>query len=208
MRGPSDTVFGDHNDRIQLNPSLSAIARGMIGNPIHCWNGCSMPIPRTSSSFAMSSCAAATLTDRLWAVVEQPPAEKASRRLRAAAALAAYDPGNPRWSRVHDRVVDDFVTVPTVYLSQWMKLLEQVKDKLEKPLTLVFRDGTRRESDRYMATDILADYVADRPHPANRPAPGCGRTPIRHALPKIKQHDGTRPPGAVCRTGQNRTERK
>jgi hypothetical protein len=38
------------------------------------------------------------LRDKLWAVMEKPGPGKEAHRLRAAAALAKYDPDGPRWA--------------------------------------------------------------------------------------------------------------
>ena len=42
------------------------------------------------------------LLDKLWAVVETPDKGKESQRLRAAAALAKYDPESEKWAKVQD----------------------------------------------------------------------------------------------------------
>ena len=103
------------------------------------------------------------LDDRLWSVVEQPTRAKKSQRLRAAAALAVYDPDSQRWTKVQDQVADDLVGVPAVYLAAWMDLMRPVRVKFLTPLSTVFRDAKRRETERSLATDILTDYAADRP---------------------------------------------
>src|SRR5262249_28507723 len=59
------------------------------------------------------------LVDRLWAVVEQPVKGKEQRRLRAAAALASYDPDNPRWDKSSRKVVEDLVSVNPFDLRLW-----------------------------------------------------------------------------------------
>ena len=99
------------------------------------------------------------LTPRLWAVAEG----KEPRRLRAASALAAYDADDARWGNVAGAVAGDLVAVPAVHLADWMQALRPVRGKLVAPLSAIFRDGKRRETERSLATDILADYAADRP---------------------------------------------
>jgi serine/threonine protein kinase len=49
------------------------------------------------------------LTDRLWTVLGDPKGD-ADQRLRAACALAAYDPDNPRWEKVSGDVAAKLVT--------------------------------------------------------------------------------------------------
>jgi formylglycine-generating enzyme required for sulfatase activity len=103
------------------------------------------------------------LVDRLWVVAEMPEKGKEQQRLRAAAALASYDPGSQRWDKVRDPVANELVSVPAVYLAVWMDAFRPVREKLLAPLAVVFRDGKRRETERSLATDILADYAAAQP---------------------------------------------
>lgn len=100
---------------------------------------------------------------KLWAVVEQPTAGKVPQRLRAACALARYDADGRRWAKVDASVANDLVTIPAVSLGAWMDSLRPVSGKLLKPLAAIFRDPKRRETERSLATDILADYAADQP---------------------------------------------
>jgi serine/threonine protein kinase/formylglycine-generating enzyme required for sulfatase activity len=103
------------------------------------------------------------LLDRLWAVVEEPKKVKEGQRLRAAAALASFDSGSPTWATTGDRVANDLLGVPAVHLSSWMELLRPVKTKLLPELSAAYRDRHRRETERSVATDILADYAANEP---------------------------------------------
>jgi formylglycine-generating enzyme required for sulfatase activity len=103
------------------------------------------------------------LREKLWAVAEQPAPGKEQQRLRAACALAKYDPGNERWEAVAGPVVEDFVAVPPAYLERWMASLKPVSGKLQPALEAVFRDARRTETRRVLATSILADYLADQP---------------------------------------------
>jgi eukaryotic-like serine/threonine-protein kinase len=102
------------------------------------------------------------LVANLWAVVEKPENGKESQRLRAASALAKYDPASERWAKVRDAVANDLVNVPPVYLATWMESLRPVRGKLLKPLQVVYGNGKRRETERSLATDILADYASDQ----------------------------------------------
>ena len=60
-------------------------------------------------------------------------------------------------------MANDLVSVPAVYLATWMESFRPVREKLLAPLAAIFRDGKRRETERSLATDILADYAADQP---------------------------------------------
>ena len=53
--------------------------------------------------------------------------------------------------------------VPAVYLAVWMDALRPVRGKLLASLAADFRDPKRPQTERSLATDILADYAADRP---------------------------------------------
>lgn len=103
----------------------------------------------------------AGLLDKLWAVVEAPEKGKESQRLRAAAALAKFDPDSEKWKKTQFAIGNDLVAVPAVYLSMWMDSLRQVRWKLLLQLSVIYRDTTRRDVERSLATDILADYAAD-----------------------------------------------
>jgi serine/threonine protein kinase/formylglycine-generating enzyme required for sulfatase activity len=103
------------------------------------------------------------LLDKLWALVEKPEKGKQSQRLRAAAALAKYDPEGVRWANVREAVANDFVRVPAVLLAPWLESLRPVRVPLQAPLEAIFRDVGRRDVERLLAAHILADYAADRP---------------------------------------------
>src|SRR5262245_52821202 len=44
----------------------------------------------------------------------------------------------------------------------WLESLRPVREQLLTPLAQVYRDGKRRETERSLATDILADYAAEQ----------------------------------------------
>jgi formylglycine-generating enzyme required for sulfatase activity len=103
------------------------------------------------------------LVGELWTVVEAPQKDKESQRLRAAAALAKYDAESEKWAKAQEAVGNDLVAVPAVYLSVWMDALRPVRAKLRPQLSVIYRNKARRETERSLATDILADYAADDP---------------------------------------------
>ena len=112
------------------------------------------------------------LIERLWNVLEQSDDE--SQYLQAASALALYDPSNPRWQTVGGKVAQAMVTVNAVHLGFWLDALRPARDKLTAPLATIFRDRERPETERTLATNILADYASDRARPVGRPADGLG----------------------------------
>jgi serine/threonine protein kinase/formylglycine-generating enzyme required for sulfatase activity len=103
------------------------------------------------------------LLDRLWNAAEQPPGVHEQQRLRAACALASYDPENARWANLSAPVVSDMLGVPALHLGMWMDTLRPVRRQLQAPLALAFRDPKRPETEHSLATDILSDYAADQP---------------------------------------------
>src|SRR5262249_27936102 len=103
------------------------------------------------------------LAGRLWAVAEQPPRGKEAQRLRAAAALAAYEPESPRWAGINGKVVDGLVAVNPFFLGLWSKNFAPVRAQLLDPLETIFRDrNPEHAAERTLATNLLADYTADR----------------------------------------------
>jgi formylglycine-generating enzyme required for sulfatase activity len=103
------------------------------------------------------------LVEPLWTVAQAPAKDQERQRLRAAAALALYDPDSDRWATVQDAVADDLVAVPAVYLGTWLKSLRPVRKRLLPQLSRIYGEAARREAERSLATDILTDYAADDP---------------------------------------------
>ncbi len=107
------------------------------------------------------------IVQRLWVVLENPQAD-ADQRFRAACALAGYVPnGNEqRWrsaSRfITEQLLESVINNPSHY-SPLMEMLRPIRERLLPPLSTVFRDKGRLETERSFATNILADYAGDRP---------------------------------------------
>ena len=98
----------------------------------------------------------------LWNVALDSKRET-QQRFQAACALATYDPEDPRWAKVQNLIADDLVSVPAVYVATWMDALRAVRGRLLSPLSVAFQDAKRTETERSLATEILADYAADQP---------------------------------------------
>ena len=104
------------------------------------------------------------LLGELWRVVESPEKGKESQRLRAAAALAKYDPESEKWTKASILVVADLVRENPVYLLYWSAAFRPVRETLVAPLSDVFRDKRpERAAERSLAANLLADYAADNP---------------------------------------------
>ena len=102
------------------------------------------------------------LIPQLWSVLESAKPDD-DRLLRGASALALYDPENPRWAEVGDKVAEALVSVNSVNLGDWLRYLSDLRSKLKPHLATIFQDGNLSESERTQATNILADYARDDP---------------------------------------------
>ena len=104
------------------------------------------------------------LKEKLWAVVATPTRGHESQRLRAAAALAKYDPESKKWETANSLTVNDLVLENAVFLGQWSEAFRPVRNRLLSPLSVIFRDHQpERSAERKLATNLLADYAADQP---------------------------------------------
>ena len=102
------------------------------------------------------------LIGRLWKVLEQ--SDDKSQYLQAASALVLYDPANPLWQTVGDKVAQAMVTGNAVHhLGFWLDALRLAQDKLTAPLATIFRDRDRSATERNLASSLLVDYATDRP---------------------------------------------
>ena len=94
-----------------------------------------------------------------------PEKGKEPQRLRAAAALAKYDPESEKWAKVQPPGANDLVLENPVYLGQWMEAFRPVKELV--PCTagrhLSRSQSPEQAAERSLATNILADYAADHP---------------------------------------------
>ncbi len=104
------------------------------------------------------------LVERLWGVLEQSGTVEERQQLRAASALALYDPSNPRWQTVGDKLAQAIVTVNAIHLGFWLDALRSAREKLTAPLAAIFRDRGRPAPERNLASNLLEDYATDQPH--------------------------------------------
>jgi eukaryotic-like serine/threonine-protein kinase len=129
------------------------------------------------------------LLDKLWAVVEKPDKGKEKQRLRAAAALAKYDPESEKWTKSSALVVNDLVRENAVFLGQWSEAFKFVKGRLVSPLSDTFRDHQpERAAERTLATNLLADYAADQPQVLADLLMDADEKQFAVLYPKCKEH--------------------
>ena len=149
------------------------------------------------------------LLDKLWAVVETPEKGKESQRLRAAAALAKYDPESEKWAKVQDgRWRTIWCGVPAVYLGHVDGGVSPGAGQAAGAAgRRSFETPIGRESERSLATNILADYAADQPHGAGRSADGRRREAVRRDLSEVQGARRAGPAGADRRDRQEAAAR-
>jgi serine/threonine protein kinase/formylglycine-generating enzyme required for sulfatase activity len=103
------------------------------------------------------------LSTKLWAALDAAkPGETAL--LPVAGTLASYDPENSKWETVAEKVAGGLASVNSLFLRPWTDALRPVRGKLTRPIAAIFRDKSRTETVRYLATDILTDYASDDPN--------------------------------------------
>ncbi len=104
-----------------------------------------------------------SLLDKLWAALEKSEKGRESQRLRAASALAKYDPDNQRWGKVGALVVNDLVLENPIFLGEWSEAFRPVRNQLLSRLSVIFRDRQpQRTTERSLATNLLAEYLSDQ----------------------------------------------
>lgn len=87
---------------------------------------------------------------------ERLPAEQL---VRAAAALAEYDPSSTHWPSVADRLTWALVNDDPLRVGPWIEAIEPVRAYLKAPLRRVFADSQAAEKQRLLATSILVQYA-------------------------------------------------
>lgn len=104
------------------------------------------------------------LIPEFWEIAGVAEAGQAHRQryLRALTALALYDPDNPRWAAVGEKVVPAVLDDNPWHLETWINALRPVRGRLLEPLLKTFRDSPDAD-DRSAAAHILAAYAGDQP---------------------------------------------
>jgi hypothetical protein len=104
------------------------------------------------------------LRDRLWPAAQTPEKGKEPQRLRAAAALAKYDPESEKWAKASAGVVEDLVRENPAFLGLWGDAFRPVRQRLLGPHSAIFGDRSPDlVAERALATILLADYAGDKP---------------------------------------------
>jgi formylglycine-generating enzyme required for sulfatase activity len=105
---------------------------------------------------------AVVLEPELWKVLGDG-SQPRGRRFRAAGALAAYTPEDKRWQPIVRDVAEWLVRENPYYLRAWTQAFKPARLVLLEPLREVFHSTKSSETERTLATNLLADYAADQP---------------------------------------------
>ncbi|MFN0051028.1 MAG: protein kinase domain-containing protein, partial [Planctomycetales bacterium] len=98
--------------------------------------------------------------ERLWKIALSHHEDK-GRRLRAACALANNAASDPRWSQIARDVASQLISEDPFRVGQWTDLMRPARAALEPVLLDILNEAGRGE-ERYVATSILVEYLADR----------------------------------------------
>jgi formylglycine-generating enzyme required for sulfatase activity len=101
-------------------------------------------------------------TDEFWELLENP-ANDPDQRFRAACALAAFDPDNPRWYKVRDDVAGKLAAQKPFEMARWAELLRPMRKVLLPPLAAFLEDEKRSPTERELIANIYGSYAADVP---------------------------------------------
>jgi len=102
------------------------------------------------------------LTDGLWELLENPK-EALDQRFRAACALAAVAPDDPRWDKARDEVAGKLAAQEPFAIARWADLLKPVRKALLPPLAVFLEDEKRSPAERRLIANIYGNYAADVP---------------------------------------------
>jgi serine/threonine protein kinase len=95
------------------------------------------------------------ISSRMWKILDEGTAS-GERRLRAAGALAAFDPRDERWSARADEFVPILLAENPLNVSRWIELFRPVRESLIPSLKKAFAPESRT---RETAALILSEYL-------------------------------------------------
>lgn len=98
---------------------------------------------------------------QLWA--ELANGKSPARRLRAACALAEYDPSDPQWAGYGTFLVQSLVGENALLLNDWKRLLEPVRDLMLRSLADAVADSRWGAIQRRTITDLYRGFCAGQP---------------------------------------------
>jgi len=104
----------------------------------------------------------ADLTEQLWTLLENPQSEQ-DQRFRAACALAAFAPDDPRWEKVSKSVAATLVIQKPFVIAQWTDALKGVGHWLIPTLADFLVDEKRSVLERGLIITVYGKYAGDVP---------------------------------------------
>ena len=102
------------------------------------------------------------LLERLWLEANDTNTQHNARRLRAAAALAAYDPDDAMWKTVAAPIADLLTEENPLVLSAWIECFFPVRQQLNERLKSLYLKSLLQPL-RFRAANLLGGYHADDP---------------------------------------------
>jgi serine/threonine protein kinase/formylglycine-generating enzyme required for sulfatase activity len=102
------------------------------------------------------------LTERLWLLLEDPKKDQ-DKRFRAACALAAFAPDDPRWKKASPDVAATLVIQKPLVIAQWTEALKGVGKWLVPQLADFLVDEKRSISERGLIITVYGTYAVALP---------------------------------------------
>ncbi|MFN6050803.1 MAG: hypothetical protein ACK47R_08215, partial [Planctomycetia bacterium] len=97
-------------------------------------------------------------------MLEESKSEGETKFIRAANALAVYDPDNPKWNQFSLVLAEKIVQENPLFLKTWKDAFFAIRNILIPQLVNIFNEiGEGNESKRLLAANLLADYASNRP---------------------------------------------
>lgn len=127
------------------------------------------------------------LHDRLWDTLRGKDSDPRRRRLRAAAALAAFEPRDPRWNEVAAAVADQLVAVNLADIGIWQQAFRPVGDRLATPLSRIMVDAGQTELARSLATSLVVDYASGDPETLTKALVEADATTYAKLFPGVER---------------------
>ncbi len=127
----------------------------------------------------------ADLIERLWSLLENPKNEQ-DQRFRAACALAAFAPDDPRWEKVSGDVAATLVNQEPFVMAQWEKALKGVGHWLIPTLADFLVDEKRSGSAKALIAKVYGTYASDTPDAYARLEKGLTETSKQDATEEAK----------------------
>jgi hypothetical protein len=84
-------------------------------------------------------------------------------RFQAACAVAAYTPGDVRWSRICGWVSGNLVSRQPEEFHAWLRALSPAQRQLVESLALIYHDSSQPRQGRLQAAEALAEFSANQP---------------------------------------------